>query len=295
MYYGAMEAGGTKIISAVGTAEGEIIDSIEVPTLSPEETLPALVEFYKKYRLEALGIGAFGPVELHRESPDYGRVLNSPKKAWHDFNFYRYFREQLDCEVVVDTDVNGAALGESIHGALQGVSDGMYLTIGTGIGAGILVDGKLLHGSMHPEAGHILLQKHPEDLAECSCGYHTYCFESLAAGPSLEKRTGIPGAKIPGDHPVWDMECYYIAQALVNYTLILATRRIVLGGGVMKQEHLFLKIREQFGKLMAGYMDTKEIRDLDQFIVPAKLDGRQGIIGALYLGILDGKDELKGR
>lgn len=288
MYYGAMEAGGTKIISAIGTADGNLIDSIEVPTRSPEETMPELVKFYQKYQLEALGIGAFGPVNLHRESPDYGRVLNSPKKAWHDFNFYQYFREHLGCRVVVDTDVNGAALGESMHGALQGVSDGIYLTIGTGIGAGILVDGKLLHGSMHPEAGHILLQKHPEDLIQCSCGYHTHCFESLAAGPSLEKRTNIPGAEIPAGHAVWDMESYYIAQALVNYTLILATRRIVLGGGVMKQAHLFPKIRDAFAKQMAGYMDTREIRNLEQFIVPAKLGGKQGIIGALYLGILDG-------
>lgn len=285
MYYGAMEAGGTKIISAVGTEEGKIVDRMEVPTLAPEETLPELVEFYKKYNLESLGIGAFGPVELHREASDYGCILNSPKKQWRGFNFYAHFKEELGCPVVVDTDVNAAALGESMDGALKGISNGIYLTIGTGIGAGILVNGELLHGSLHPEAGHIILQKHPEDSMDCSCGYHTHCFESLAAGPSLKRRTGMDGIQIPENHEIWELESYYIAQALVNYTLILATERIVLGGGVMKQEHLFPKIRKKFGEIMAGYMSTKEIRDIDRFIVPAELGGSQGIIGALYLGM----------
>ncbi len=285
MYYGAMEAGGTKIISAVGTADGKIIEQIEVPTQSPEETLPQLVEFYKQYELSAMGIGTFGPVELQAASKDYGCILNSPKKQWKGFNFYQYFTEQLGCKVVVDTDVNAAALGESRSGALQGVSNGLYLTIGTGIGAGIIVNGELLHGSRHPEAGHILLQKHESDLTECSCGYHTNCFEALAAGPSLELRTKISGADIPKDHAVWELETFYIAQALVDYTLILATERIVLGGGVMKQKHLFPKIRDKFAELMAGYMDTKELAQMEHFIVPAGLKGAQGIIGALYLGI----------
>lgn len=283
MYYGAIEAGGTKIIGAVGTKEGTIVESIEVKTGKPEETLQVLVELFQKYNIVALGVGAFGPIQLHKTAPNYGCILNSPKTQWKGFSFYKYFKEKLNCDIVIDTDVNVAALGEHQKGALLGVSNGMYITIGTGIGAGILVEGNLVHGMLHSEAGHILLQRHPKDIMECSCGCHSNCFESLAAGPALEKRTGIKGKDIPENHEVWDLESYYIAQALVNYTMILATERIVLGGGVMQQMHLFPKIKKQYKILMAGYMETDILKDLDQFIVPAKLNGNQGIEGALYL------------
>lgn len=283
MYYGAIEAGGTKMVCAVGNEKGEIIKQIELPTRSPDETMPEMLAFFQEYTLEGLGIGTFGPVELNKLSGQYGSILASPKKQWEGFNFYQYFRENLGCKVEVDTDVNAAALGEYTDGALKGIQNGMYITIGTGIGAGIIAEGKLLHGMLHPEAGHILLQRHPKDNMESLCRFHPNCFEGLAAGPALEKRSGIKGKDIPKEHIVWEIESDYIAQALVNYTLVLATERIVLGGGVMQQEHLFPKIRQRYEKLMAGYMDTKELRNLDEFIVPARLGGKQGILGALRL------------
>lgn len=287
MYYGAIEAGGTKMVCAVGMKDGTIVDQMETPTLTPEETMRVMLAFFQKYELEALGIGTFGPVELNLSSDKYGSILNSPKAGWQGFNFYRYFQENIGCKVVVDTDVNVAALGEHRMGALKGINNGIYLTIGTGVGGGLIVEGNLVHGMLHPEAGHILLKRHPEDLMESFCRFHDNCLEGLAAGPAIEKRAGVKGNDLPPNHPVWDMESYYIAQALVSYTMVLSTERIILGGGVMKQEHLFPKIRKHFAELMNGYLDTEELRDLDTFIVPAGLGGRQGIIGALFLGIED--------
>ena len=285
MYHGAIEAGGTKMVCAVGNADGSIVERMETPTLTPEETMPVMLAFFEKYEIGTLGIGTFGPVELNKDSERYGSILTSPKMGWQDFNFYKYFKERIGCKVVVDTDVNVAALGEQRKGVLQGNSNGMYLTIGTGVGGGIIAEGNLVHGMLHPETGHILLQRHPEDKMESFCRFHDNCLEGLAAGPAVEKRAGMKGNDLPEDHPVWDMESWYIAQALVSYTMVLATERIVLGGGVMKQLHLFPKIRKEYAKLMNGYLDTKQLKDLDTFIVPAGLHGDQGIIGALFLGI----------
>lgn len=285
MYYGAIEAGGTKMVCAVGNERGEIIDSMKVPTLSPEETMPAIKEYFAKYDPDAIGIGTFGPVELDRESERYGSILKSPKEQWQNFNFYRYFKDAFECIVVVDTDVNAAAYGEYKKGNLKDVENGIYVTIGTGVGVGVIAEGKLLHGMLHPEAGHILLSRHPKDDMVCNCRFHDNCFEGLAAGPALSKRTGMNGEQLSEDNPVWEIESWYIAQALVDYTLVLSAERIILGGGVMEQTHLFPKIREQYKTLMGGYMSTEELEDLDSYIVPAGLDGSQGIVGALMLGM----------
>lgn len=285
MFYGAIEAGGTKMVCAVGTADGGIVDTMQTPTRTPEETIPVMLDYFRKYEIETLGIGTFGPVELDRDSEQYGCILNSPKTAWKGFNFYAAFHAALGCPVVIDTDVNAAVFGEYKKGALRGIDNAMYLTVGTGIGAGVIVEGRLLHGMLHPEAGHILLERHPEDTMECNCPYHKNCLEGLAAGPALGKRAGVPGAEIDKGHPVWELESCYIAQALVNYTLVLSCKRIVLGGGVMEQQHLFPMIRKHYRELMGGYVDTKELQDLEHYIVPAGLNGQQGIVGALFLGM----------
>lgn len=287
MYYGAIEAGGTKMVCAVGNADGFIVERMETPTLTPEETMPVMLAFFQKYEIKTLGIGTFGPVELNRKSGKYGSILTSPKAGWQGFNFYRYFKEHIGCEAAIDTDVNAAALGEQRMGALQGIENGMYVTVGTGVGGGIIAEGNLVHGMLHPETGHILLQRHPEDHMKSFCRFHDNCLEGLAAGPAVEKRAGLKGSELLENHPVWEMESYYIAQALVSYTMVLSTERIVLGGGVMKQMHLFPKIRQQYAKLMNGYLDTEQLKNLDTFIVPAGLSGDQGIIGALFLGMED--------
>lgn len=283
MYYGAIEAGGTKMNCAICNEKGEILQTVRIPTENPKETMEKIVGFYEDYSLAALGVGSFGPINLQRGTPDYGRILHTPKVKWEGFSIYEYLVEHLGCRVVVDTDVNAAALAEYLYGALQGVDNCMYVTVGTGIGVGIILNGQLHHGMLHPEAGHILIGKNSKDLVKCFCPFHESCLEGLAAGPAIEARAGRPGSELSQEDPIWDLESDYLAQALVNYTLILGVERIVLGGGVMEQKHLFPKIRAAYRKRMGGYMDTSQLRNLDTYIVPPALGGMQGIKGALAL------------
>ena len=226
MYYGALEAGGTKMVCAIGDENKNIIDRISIPTDTPDQSVPVLIDYFKKHNISSLGIGTFGPANVNQNSPSYGTILKSPKKAWEGFNFYKTFSEALKRLVVVDTDVNAAAWGEFLFGALKGLHSGMYLTIGTGIGGGVIADGHLIHGMMHPETGHILIPRRDGDDTPCSCRFHQNCAEGLAAGPMLERRTGMKGKDIPADSPVWDLEAYYIAEALVNYTMCYSVERI---------------------------------------------------------------------
>ena len=283
MYYGALEAGGTKMVCAIGDENKKIIDKISIQTDTPDVSVPKMLDYFSKFKLASLGIGTFGPADINPNSPSYGTIMRSPKKAWEGFNFYKIFTDALKCPVIVDTDVNAAAWGEYLYGALAGYSSGMYLTIGTGIGGGIISDGRLIHGMQHPEAGHILIPRRDGDTIPCTCRFHNSCVEGLAAGPMLERRTGMKGKEIPADSPVWDIEAYYIAEALVTYTMCYSIERIVLGGGVMSNEFLFPMIRKYYTKLLAGYIDTDEVKDPDNYIVPAKLGGDQAIIGALNL------------
>lgn len=283
MYYGALEAGGTKMVCAIGDENRNIIDRAVFPTDTPDVSVPKMIEYFKKFNITSLGIGTFGPVNVNKNSEDFGCILKSPKKAWEGFNFHKTFADALGCPVTVDTDVNGSAWGEYLFGAFKGLNSGLYLTIGTGVGGGLIVDGKLVHGMLHPEMGHILMSRREDDTVPSNCRFHSNCLEGLAAGPMLEKRTGMKGKDIPSDSPVWDIEAYYIAQALVDFTMTLSVERIVLGGGVMDNEFLFPMIRKYFAKFMAGYIDTPELRCLESFIVPAALGGDQGIIGAMNL------------
>ncbi len=283
MYYGALEAGGTKMVCAIGDENKNIIDRISIPTDTPDQSVPVMIDYFKKHNISALGIGTFGPANVNQNSASYGVILKSPKKAWEGFNFYRTFTDALKCLVVVDTDVNAAAWGEFLFGALNGLHSGMYLTIGTGIGGGVIVDGHLVHGMMHPETGHILIPRRDGDDMPCTCRFHQSCAEGLAAGPMLERRTGMNGKDIPADSPVWDLEAYYIAEALVNYTMCYSVERIVLGGGVMDNDFLFPMIRKYYTELIAGYIDMPQVKDPDTYIVPAQLGGKQGIIGAMNL------------
>lgn len=288
MKLGALEAGGTKMVLAVGNEKGNIQNRISIPTRTPEETMPEMIKFFKENDVDALGIGCFGPIDLDRQSQTYGYITSTPKLAWKNYNIVGEFKKALQkgsvsFPVGFDTDVNGSALGEWTFGCMQGLHTGMYITIGTGIGAGVFAEGKLLHGMLHPECGHILLSKHPSDTYEGKCPYHRNCFEGLAAGPAIEERYGQKAALLAERNDVWDLEAYYIAQALVSYILTLSPQRIVLGGGVMHQEQLFPLIRKKVKELLNGYIVTKELLDIDSYIVPASLNDDQGILGALKL------------
>ena len=283
VYYGALEAGGTKMVAAIYDGNGNVVERTVVKTEKPEKTAEELIRFFEKKKLTALGIGSFGPVDIHPDSENYGRILRSPKTEWQGFSFYETFHEALSCPVVIDTDVNAAALGEARYGALKDVKNGLYLTVGTGVGAGIIVNGQLLHGMLHSEAGHILLSKVPGDDFPGCCKYHTNCLEGLAGGPAILARTGLEGAKLTPDHPVWDIVASYLAQALADYCMVLSPERMVLGGGVMKQEHLFPRIREKFAAELGGYLTTPALSNLETYIVPSSVGGDQGILGAYCL------------
>lgn len=284
MRIGALEAGGTKMVCAIGNEKGEIFEKISIPTKTPETTMPEMIQWFKAKKIEALGIGCFGPIDPDKDSPTYGYITSTPKLAWKDYNIVGAFEEQLCCPVGFDTDVNGSALGEVTFGQAKGKKNIVYLTVGTGIGAGVYAEGKLLHGMLHPEAGHILMRRREDDHYEGKCPYHKTCLEGLAAGPAIEERWGKKGIELQNRDEVWDLEAYYLAQALTDYILILAPQLIILGGGVMHQEQLFTRIRSYVKDMLNGYIKTKELEDIDHYIVPASLHDDQGIMGALELG-----------
>lgn len=285
MVLGALEAGGTKMVCAVGNENGEIFEQVSIPTKTPDITIPQLIRYFKDKKIKALGIGSFGPIDLDRSSATYGYITSTPKLEWSDYNIAGAFKKALGVPVGFDTDVNSSALGEAAWGALKGLDSGIYITIGTGIGVGILSGGKLLHNMLHPEAGHILLAKAEKDGYEGKCPYHKTCFEGLAAGPAIEERYGKPAKELADTKEVWELEGDYIAQALVSFILTISPRRIILGGGVMHQEQLFPIVRKRVKELLNGYIKTRELEDLDSYIVPAMLGGDQGIMGCLQLAV----------
>lgn len=284
MRLGALEAGGTKMVCAVGDETGRILEQVSIPTETPEITMPKMIEYFRERQVEALGIGCFGPIDPDESSETYGYITSTPKLAWANYNIVGAFREALGCPVGFDTDVNGSVLGEVTFGQAKEKRNVLYLTIGTGIGAGIYVEGKLLHGMLHPEAGHIVLAKRADDTYAGKCPYHGTCFEGLAAGPAIEERWGCKAVELKDRSEVWDLEAYYIAQALANYILILSPEMIILGGGVMHQEQLFPLIRNYVKEILNGYIKTKELTEMEHYIVPASLEDNQGIMGCLELG-----------
>lgn len=283
MVLGALEAGGTKMVCAIGNEKGEIFEQISIPTQTPEITVPKMISYFKEKNTEALGIGCFGPIDPDKGSKTYGYITSTPKLAWADYNIVGTFQEALLCPVGFDTDVNGSVLGEVTFGQGKGKSCVVYVTIGTGVGAGIYVEGKLLHGMLHPEAGHVLIRRRSDDAYKGKCPYHKNCLEGLAAGPAAEERWGLSARDLSSRNEVWDLEAYYIAQALTNYILILSPEMIILGGGVMHQEQLFPMIRNYVKEMLNGYLKTEELTDLEHYIVPASLHDDQGIMGCLEL------------
>ena len=196
MILGALEAGGTKMVCAIGDETGKIYEQISIPTKTPQETVPEMIEYFKKAGVEALGIGCFGPIDPDKESETYGYITSTPKLAWANYNIVGAFEEALSCPVGFDTDVNGSVLGEATFGQAKGKKCVVYVTIGTGVGAGIIIEGRLLHGMLHPEAGHVMIRKRSDDTYEGKCPYHKTCLEGMAAGPAIEERWGKKGIEL---------------------------------------------------------------------------------------------------
>ncbi|UYZ21775.1 ROK family protein [Mesobacillus jeotgali] len=277
---GAIEAGGTKFVCAVGDETGRVIERIQIPTTLPAETMTKVIAFFKKYKIDAIGIGSFGPIDVNTDSDTYGYITSTPKPGWKDYPFVQEIKNALSVPVGFNTDVNAAALGEATFGAAKGLDSCLYITVGTGIGAGAVVQGRLLQGLSHPEMGHILVRRHPEDHYKGKCPYHSDCLEGLAAGPSIEERWGAKGIKLVGRDEVWEMEGYYIAQALMQYILILSPKKIILGGGVMNQKQVFSYIQKYLQEFLNDYVALPELSD---YIVSPGLGDNAGIIGSLLL------------
>lgn len=277
---GAIEAGGTKFVCAVGNDTGQIIERIQIPTTIPAETMPQVIEFFKKYPITSIGVGSFGPIDVIKESPTFGFITSTPKQGWNHYPIVQVLKEAFSVPVGFNTDVNAAALGEATFGAAKGLDSCLYITVGTGIGAGAIVQGELLQGLSHPEMGHILVKRHPNDQYKGKCPYHHDCLEGLAAGPAIEARWGVKGDQLVDQVEVWDMEGYYIAQALMQYVLILSPKKIILGGGVMKQKQVFTFVNRYLKEFVNGYVALPELTD---FIVSPGLGDNAGITGALML------------
>lgn len=274
------------MVCAVGDENGVIKDRTSFPTRQPEETFADMIAYYRNWDIQALGIGCFGPLDLNRQSRTYGYITKTPKPGWGNCDIVGAFKDALGVPVGFDTDVNGAVLGEVTWGAAKGLDSAIYITIGTGVGVGVYVNGGLLHGLVHPEGGHILLIRHPKDTYEGKCPFHKNCVEGLAAGPSIEARWGKKAAELSDRDEVWEMEAYYIAQAITDYILSYSPQKIILWGGVMHQEKLFGMVRKEVLNLLNGYVAHEMITEhIDQYIVPPALGEDPGIMGAIKLGL----------
>lgn len=288
--YGAIEGGGTKFICAVGSGPNNIRAEARFETTTPEETMKQVVDFFKQEEvnfgeLSAIGFACFGPLDPNPASPTFGFILPTPKPGWSNADVVGMLRKHFNVPIAFDTDVNGAAFGEWRWGKAQGLQTFIYLTVGTGIGGGAYVEGNLLHGLIHPEMGHILIKHDFEkDPFEGICPFHKDCFEGLASGVAIEKRWGQRGGTLPADHPAWDIEAEYIAQALTNYSLIFSPQRIIIGGGVGTLPHLLSRVQKRTSEFINGYIQSPALlENIETFIVHPGLDNRSGMLGAIAL------------
>lgn len=289
---GGIEAGGTKFVCAVGTGPNDMRNEVRFPTTTPEETLGKAIAYFEGQQakhgpLSAIGIAAFGPLDPNPQSPTFGHITTTPKPHWGNVDVVGRLQKAFDVPIGFDTDVNGAALAEHLWGAAQDVENLIYMTIGTGIGGGVMVNGKLVHGLIHPEMGHISLPHDwQRDAYKGHCPYHGDCLEGMAAGPAIGERWDKPAYELPADHQAWDLEAHYLALAMRTFICTLSPQRIVLGGGVMEQPQLFPLLREKTKEYLNGYVQSPAILDdIESYIVPPGLGNKAGVLGAFALAL----------
>jgi len=281
--YGGVEAGGTKFVCALGTGPDALSARCEIPTTTPDETVGRVVDFFRSHAVESvdgIGIASFGPLDLSPGSTTYGFITSTPKPGWQNTDIAGRLRTALKKPIAIDTDVNAAALAEGEYGAARDLRNFVYYTIGTGIGAGIVTNGRVLHGRSHPECGHIRIPRDPLDTFAGACPFHGDCLEGLASGAALQGRVGELAQRLSSDHPVWRLEARYLALALVNTFYMLAPERIILGGGVMQRAALFPAIRNETRALFGGYVGVEPLED---FVASPALGNDAGIVGAMML------------
>lgn len=280
VYYGSIEAGGTKFVLAIADEHFNIIKKCKFATTTPQETISKTIKYFKENRVSAIGLGSFGPIDLNLSSKTYGYITSTPKVGWKNINLVGQLKEALDIPIYFTTDVNASAYGEMKN---TGIKNLVYLTIGTGIGGGAIQDGYFIGGIGHSEMGHQRINRHRDDLTfEGICPFHGDCLEGVAAGPSLEARTGILGEKISSDDPIWDILSYYIAQAAINATLTLAPECIILGGGVMEKPNMISLIQKQFISMLNNYIDLP--CSVEKYIrLPTVKENGSATLGNFYL------------
>ncbi len=285
-----IEAGGTKIIAGIGDELGNILEEYSIPTNHPDISLTEIIswleEAQKKYgKFDAMGLGFFGALDPHKGSPTYGHVTSTPKLDWRNTDVVSRMKKHFNIPMEFDTDVNAAALGEYYWGHGQDLDNFIYITIGTGIGAGIMANGKLLHGAMHPEAGHqFIYQDKNLDPFDGICPYHNNCWEGLACGPAMQQRWNVNSARdLAHDHEAWDLEAKYISYGLANLCCVLSPKKFILGGGVMSAQNIINKIRQEFALRINNYLENNYMNDLENFIVEPKLGRQAGLCGAIAL------------
>ena len=282
--FGGIEAGGTKFVCAMGTGPNDL-EKTQFPTTTPAETVQRACDFFRQRRVDRLGVASFGPVDLCATSPTFGHITSTPKAGWRNFDIAGELRRALGTDVAFDTDVNGAVLAEVRWGAARGLSDALYLTVGTGIGGGAIVGGQLLHGLVHPEMGHIRIphDRQADPFVGC-CPYHGDCLEGLASGTAMAARWGIHGRELPAGHPGWDLEAHYLALGLMNWVCTLSPKRIILGGGVMHHASLLPLVRQKLLGLLNGYVCAPELlQQIDTYVVAPELGDDAGVLGAIAL------------
>lgn len=283
--YGGIEAGGTKFVCALGTGPDDVQAIACFETTSPEETLSEVIGFFQANPARGIGIGSFGPLDLNPSSVTFGYITSTPKPGWASVNLTGIVRDALSIPVTVDTDVNAAAWGERAWGAGRGLDNLVYLTVGTGIGGGAIINGEIVHGRTHPEMGHILVPHDREkDPFPGCCPYHGDCLEGLASGEAMRQRWGTPAPALPPEHPGWELEAGYLAAGIVNTILTLSPERVILGGGVASQPRLLPMVRARVAELLNSYADAPQITgDIEGYIVPPGLGDNSGVLGAIAL------------
>jgi len=283
-----IELGGTKIVCGIATGAGDVLQRTSIPTRGPEETLIDIKNWLEPRLDDTIGVGiaTFGPVYVDPASPRYGHIGATPKTAWRDFDLLRAIREWTELPLVLDTDVNAAALAEIRWGAANGHRNVVYVTVGTGIGGGIVSNGRAVHGLMHPEIGHMKPRRLPDDDLDGMCPFHGDCFEGLAAGPAIGTRWGKPLNELPADHPAYAMEADYLGQLAVNLLLTASPTKLIFGGGVMNCTELLPMIQDAAARHLNGYLDFAALGiGLEELIVTPGLESNAGLLGAAALVI----------
>ncbi len=290
----AIEAGGTKFVVAVGTGPEDIKAVSRIETADPAHTLRETIQFIaascRKFGpIHAIGIGSFGPIDLDPTSGTYGFITTTPKPGWQYTDVVQPLHSRFQVPVGFDTDVNAAAIGEMIWGAGQDCDPLVYLTIGTGVGGGVIVGQRPLHGLLHPEIGHLSIPapRTPGVIVpDCQCPFHKSCLEGFVCGPAIAARWGIKGEDMPPDHPALEEVAETLAHGLINVILTVSPKRVILGGGVMKQKGILQSVRSHVVRLLNGYISSQKIiYNINDYIVAPGLGDRSGICGALALGL----------